>query len=351
VTSTQLEVGLQASFEVDFWRRLASLSEAARADLLATQLARDNVQVSLVGDVATTYFDLLSLKQQLRITAATVATRQRFLNLTQSKFKRGAADGLELSRAEASLALAQTNLPDLRRQIGQTEIGLQILLGHNPAPVGIDPLDLQALPNPPAVPAGLPSTLLERRPDLRQAEASLVGATARVRATRAELFPSIILTGSAGAQSAALADLFKGPARSWSFGLSLLRPLFEANRNGYRVDAAQARADQAVVQYEQAVAQAFREVSDALIARRDYADSQIAQERQAQALRDTSRRVHRRYEAGVSSYFEVVDADRDLFTAELQLVQSYRNHMVALVQLYKALGAVGRPTRLSRPPP
>jgi len=338
VTSNQFNVGLQASFEIDFWRRLASLSEAAKADLLATELARDNVRVSLVGDVATAYFDLLSLKQQLRITEATVATRQRFFDLTQSKFKRGAADGLELGRAEASLALVQANVPDLRRQIEQTENSLQILLGRNPAPVAIEAIDLQALPTPPEVPAGLPSALLERRPDLRQAEAGLVGDTARLRATRAALFPSIALTGTAGVQSTALSDLFKGPARVWSFGLSLLQPLLDANRNGYRVDAAQAHADQTTLRYEQAVAQAFSEVSDALIARRDYADLQAAQARQVQALRDASKRVHRRYEVGFSSYFEVVDADRDLFAAEQQLVQAYRNHMVALVQLYKALG-------------
>ena len=338
ITGTQLAAGLSISYEVDFWRRLASLSEAARADLLATELARDNVRVGLVADVATAYFDLRSLDQQQRVTEDTVATRKRFLELTQRKFEHGAASRLDVNRAVASLALAQANLPDLRRQIGQSENQLRILLGDNAGPVAREPLDLQAIPMPPEVPAGLPSALLKRRPDLRQAEASLVGATARVKATRAALFPSITLTAAAGSQSAALADLFSGPARAWSFGLALLQPILNAGRNGYQVDAVQARADQATLQYGQAVAQAFREVSDALIARRDYADLQVAQLDQVQALREASRRVHRRYEVGYSSYFEVVDADRDLYAAELQLIQAYRNSMVATVQLYKALG-------------
>ena len=341
VTSTQLGANLQVSFELDFWQRLASLSEAARADLLATELARDNVRVSLIGDVATAWFNLLALDQQLRITDATAQTRQRFLELTSRKLNHGAASSLEVSRAEASLAQAQASLPDLHRQIAQNENQLSILLGQNPGAIAREGLDLQALSAPfvaPEVPAGLPSTLLERRPDLRQAEANLMGTTARAKAIRAELFPNIALTASAGTQSAALADLFTGPARAWSFGMTLLQPLLDANRTGYRVDAAEARAEQALLHYKQAVAQAFREVSDALVARRDFADLQLAQAQQVKALRDARRQVQRRYETGYSSYFEVVDADRDLYAAELQLVQAYRDGMVALVQLYKALG-------------
>jgi outer membrane protein, multidrug efflux system len=337
-TGTRYAAGIDVSFEVDFWRRLASLSDAARADLLATEMARENVRASLVGDVATAYFDLLSLDQQLRITERTVATRQTFYELTRSKFERGAASGLEVARAQATLALARAAVPDLRRQVQQTENQLQLLLGRNPGSIVREPLALESLPQPSEIPAGLPSSLLERRPDLRQAEAQLEGATARVRAARADLFPTIALTGSYGAQSLALADLFTGPARVWSFGLALLQPIINANRNGYLVDAAEARSQQALLQYEQAVAGAFREVSDALIARHDYAEAQLAQAEQVQALRDASYRVHRRYDVGLSSYFEVIDADRDLFAAELLLVGAYRNTQVALVDLYKALG-------------
>jgi multidrug efflux system outer membrane protein len=328
----------QVSYELDLWRRLASLSDAARADLLATEYARDNVRVSLVSDVATAYFDLLALDQQLRITRRTVTTRERFLELTQSKFRQGASSGLDVSRAEASLALVRANLPDLQRQIEQKENQLRILLGQNPAPIVREQVDVQAVPAPPEVPAGLPSALLERRPDLRQAESGLVGSTARLRATKAALFPNITLTGSLGSQTTQFSDLFSGPTKVWSFGLSLLQPLLDANRNGYQVDAARAREQQALLRYQQAVQQAFREVSDALAARRGFGEFQRAQEQQVQALRDASQRVLKRYETGFSSYFEVVDADRDLFTAELQLVQAYRNSQVSVVQLYKALG-------------
>jgi multidrug efflux system outer membrane protein len=328
----------QVSYEVDLWQRLASLSDAARAELLATEFARVNVRVSLVGAVATAYFDLRALDQRLRITKDAVATREHFFELTQSKFRRGASSGLDVSRAEASLASARASLPDLQRQIEQQENQLLILLGQNPAPVAREAVELQAMPTPPEVPAGLPSTLLERRPDLREAEQALAGATARVRAAKAALFPTISLTGSLGSQSLALADLFSGPTKIWSVGLGVLQPLLDANRNGYQVDAAKARDEQALLQYQKSIQQAFQEVSDALIARRRNAEFLQAQEQQVQALRDADRRVHKRYDVGYSSYFEVVDADRDLLNGELQLVQAYRNTQVSLVQLYKALG-------------
>lgn len=338
VTGAQFIAEAQVSYEIDLWQRLASLSDAARADLLATEFARDNVRVSLIGDVATAYFDLLSLDQQLQITQRTVVTRERFLELTQSKFRQGASSGLDVSRAEANLAAARANLPDLLRQIEQKENQLQTLLGQNPGPIVRGGTQLQAMPVPPEVPAGLPSSLLERRPDLRQAESSLAGSTALVRAARAALFPTISLTGSLGSQSLELSDLFSAPTKVWSVGLFALQPLIDANRSGYQVDAARAREEQALLQYQKSVQEAFREVSDALVARRGFADFQLAQEQQVQALREASRRVLKRYEVGFSSYFEVIDADSSLFNAELQLVQAYRNTLVSLVQLYKALG-------------
>jgi outer membrane protein, multidrug efflux system len=326
------------SYEADIWQRLASLGDAARANLLATEYARSSVQIGLIGDVATAYFNLLALDQQFSITQRTIDARARFLQLTQSKFRQGAAAGLDVVRAEASLSAARANLPDLQRQIEQAENQLQILLGQNPAPIQRPQLDLQALPVPRDVPAGLPSALLERRPDIRQAEFNLVAATANVRAAKAALFPAITLTGSFGSESTELSKLFSGPARIWSFGLDLLQPLVNAQRNGFQVDLAQARREQAILQYQSTVAQAFREVSDALAARRGYTDFLSEQEQQVNALRKARFRVLRRYETGVSSYFEVIDADSNLFTAELQLVQAYRNNLVSLVQLYQALG-------------
>jgi len=338
VTGALFGASAQVSYEADLWQRLASLSDAARASLLATQSAQDNIRVSLISDVATAYFNLLALDQQLRVTAQTVTARERFLQLTQLKFRRGAASGLDVSRAEASLALARANIPDLQRQITQTENQLQILLGQNPADVAREQLNLETLSTPPDIPPGVPSTLLERRPDLRQSEANLVAATANVRAAKAALFPTISLTGNFGVQSLELSNLFEGPAKVWAVGLGLLQPIINAQRNGYQVDAAEARRQQALLQYSQAVQQAFREVSDALAARTGYAEFRLAQEAQVNALREASRRVLRRYEIGYSSYFEVIDADTALFNAELQLIQAYRNNLVALVQLYKVLG-------------
>ncbi len=328
----------EVSFEIDLWRRLASLSESARANLLASESGRSSVRMSLVSDVATAYFNLLALDLQREITERTIDARERFVQLTQSKFRQGTASGLDLSRAEASLATARANLPELQRQIGQTENQLQILLGQNPAPVQRERFDLQTLPMPIAVPAGLPSSLIARRPDLREAEFNLIGATANVRAAKAALFPSVTLTGAYGSQSVELSRLFSGSTSVWSFGLNFLQPLLDAQRNRYQVEAARAREQQALLGYQRAVGQAFREVADALAARSAYGEAIKAQEQQVKSLQEVSARVLRRYQIGYSSYFEVIDADSQLFAAELQLALAYRNGLLSLVQLYKALG-------------
>lgn len=329
---------IDVGYEVDLWGRLSSLSEAARAKLLASEFAQEGVRTTLIGDVAANYFTLLALDQQLRISERTVATRERFLKMTQARFDRGVAPGLDVDRAQASLAGARAVVPDLRRQVAQTENQLQILLGQNPGPIVHPRLDLETMPIPPEIPAGLPSALLERRPDLRQAEQDVIAANAQLRSTRAALFPTIALTGSFGSESAALSNLFIGPARIWLFGLSILQPIIDANRNGYQVDAAAAREQQTIILYDQTVAQAFREVSDSLIAHTEYRLQQKQQEIQVAAYGEVARRTLRRYESGYSSYFEVVDADRDLFTAQLLLVQAYRNDLISLIQLYRALG-------------
>ena len=338
VTGALFTADGQVSFELDLWGRLASLSDAARANLLATEYARDGVTSSLVGDVATAYFDLIAFDQQLRVTQRTVGVRQRFLDLTQSKLRNGAAAGIDVNRADASLAAAEATAAELRRQIAQTENRLRILLGENPAPITRPDVDLEALPAPPDVPPGLPSSLLERRPDLRLAEASLAGATANVRAAKAALYPTISLTGSFGWESLELTKLFTGPTKVWSLGLDVLQPLINAQRNRHQVEAAQARAEQVLLQYQNAVAQAFREVSDALVARQRYDEQLRAQQQQVNALQEASARVLRRYEVGYSSYFEVIDAQSSLYTAQLLLVQARRNSLVTVVQLYKALG-------------
>ena len=330
---------IDASYEVDLWRRVASLNAAARADLLASEFARDTTRVTVISSVAAAYFNLRALDQLLFVTERTVGTRQKFAELTRAQFERGVVSGLDVNRAEANLATARAAIPDLKSQIAQAENLLQVLLGENPAPILREAAtDAQYFAAPPQVPAGLPSALLERRPDLRQAESTLIGANARLKAVKASLYPTISLTGSFGSQSAALADLFTGPAKIWSFGFGLLQPIIDVNRNIYQVEIYTAREKQVMLQYQQAVAQAFREVSDALAARQGYRDSLTVQDEQIAALRAAREQVMKRYNIGFSSYFEVIDADSALFVAELARVTVYRNTLTSLVQLYKALG-------------
>jgi len=331
--------GVDISYEIDLWGRVASLQAAARADFLASEFARDTTRVAVMSSVASAYFALRALDQQLYVTARTVGTREKFLELTRAQFRRGVVSGLDVNRAEASLATARAAIPQLKSQLAQTENLLQILLGENPAPiVRADATDAQFFPAPPEVPVGLPASLLERRPDLRQSESALMGSNARMMAVKASLFPTISLTGSLGSQSAALTDLFTGPAKTWSFGLGLLQPIIDANRNKYQVQIYTAREQQAMLHYQQTVAQAFREVSDALAAREGYGLTLLALDEQIAALRAAREQVMKRYAAGYSSYFEVIDAERILFDAELQRVQAYSNTLTSLVQLYKALG-------------
>ena len=268
-----------------------------------------------------------------------MGTREKFVELTRAQFNRGVVSGLDVNRADASLATARAAIPDLKSQIAQAENLLQVLLGENPAPILREAATAaQYFPAPPEVPTGLPAALLERRPDLRPAENNLIGANARLKAVKASLFPTISLTGSFGSQSAALANLFSGPAKIWSFGIGLLQPIIDANRNIYQVDIYTAREKQVMLQYQQTVAQAFREVSDALAARQGYAETLRAQDEQITALRAAREQVLKRYNIGFSSYFEVIDAEKALYDAESARVAVYRNTLTSLVQLYKALG-------------
>lgn len=329
-------VSLGASWEIDLWGRLRRASEAAKADLLSAGYARDGVMVGLVGDVANAYFSLLSLDEQLDITRRTVATREKFVELTHARHDRGVVSGLDVATAEAQLATARANIPDLERQIAQAEDALSILLGGYPAPVRRGSVGAQ--PAAPVPSAGLSSTLLERRPDIRQAEAALVAANARVGVAKAALFPTLSLTGALGSQSTALDGLFTGPAQVWSAGGSLLLPLLDAQRNLYQLDLADARKQEAILQYQKTIQGAFRDVSDALVARSKSAEFEQAQLEQVSALRRADEIALARYRIGFSSYFDVINAERDLFTAELALSAARRNTRLASVQLYRALG-------------
>ncbi len=339
------------SYEIDFWGKYRRATEAARAQLLQSSYAKQDVMAGLVAGVATAYFSLQALDEQVAITRRTVGTRQKFVDLTQAQHDRGTVSQLDVATAQAQLAVAKANLPDLLRQIGQTENQLSVLLGHNPDRIvrgdsraaREDPasalVDQPAPAGRPPVPAaGLPSSLLERRPDLREAEQNLVAANAEVGVAKANLFPSITLTAAGGGVSSALSSLFSGPARTWSAGGELLQPLLNSQRNLYQLELADAQKRQALLQYQKSVQTAFQEVSDALIARQQDADVQAAQEAQVDAQRRANTIALARYRVGYASYFNVIDADRDLFTAELALSAARLSTQLSVVQLYRALG-------------
>ena len=322
------------SYEIDFWGKYRRASEAARAQMLLSTYAKQNVVAELVAGVATAYFSLQTLDEQLEITRRTVATRQKFVDLTQAQHDRGTVSDLDVATAQAQLAIAQANLPDLQRRIGQTEDQLSVLLGRNPDRI----VRGEGHPSPPVPAAGLPSSLLERRPDLREAEQNLVAANAQVGVAKANLFPSITLTALGGGVSTALSSLFSGPARSWSAGAGLSQPLINPQRSLYQLDLADAQKRQALLEYQKSVQTAFQEVSDALIARQQDAEVQTAQEAQVDAQRRANTVALARYRVGYASYFNVIDADRELFSAELSLSAARLNTLLSMVQLYRALG-------------
>jgi multidrug efflux system outer membrane protein len=345
--SGQFRTTLDLAFELDLWGRLRRATEAARAELLATEEARRTVVLTLVSDVAQAYFEILDLDRELDVARRTVASRRASLDLLRLRFREGLTAELDVRRAEAELASAAATVPDLERRLAQTEHRLSVLLGRNPGTVARGrPLEDQ--PAPPEIPAGLPSALLERRPDIRQAEQRLVAANARIGEARAAFFPQVTLTGLFGVESAELGDLFTGPARVWSLGPRVTLPLFNAGRNRARLEAAEARRTQALVQYEQAVQQAFREVEDALVAHRKARETRLEQEAQVAASRRALDLAELRYRNGLATYLDVLDAQRRLFSGELALAATRRAQLVALVQVYKALGGGWTPEAAPR---
>jgi multidrug efflux system outer membrane protein len=325
------------SFEIDIWGRLRRATEAARAELLASEGARHAVVMTLVSDVATAYLQLRELDLELEITRRTVAARRESLGIVRDRFEGGLTSALDLRQAETDLASTAAQIPDLDRQIAQTENFLSILVGRNPGTITRGrPLAGQTFP--PAVPAGLPSALLERRPDIRQAEETLVSANARIGVAKAAFFPQISLTGFFGVESVALSDLFTGPSRIWQFGPSLTVPIFNAGRNRANLELSEARQREAVARYEQAIQQAFREVEDALIAHRKARESLGEQDTAVAASRQALDIAELRYTSGLTSYLNVLDAQRTLLAAELAQSRTLGAQLVAVVQLYRALG-------------
>jgi len=335
--SSANEVNLSLVWELDFWGKFRRATEAARASLLATEWGKRAVISSLVSNVATAYFQLRELDLELEISKRTLDSRKQSLNLVEIRARGGVTALIDVRQSEQLVYTAAGSIPDLERRIEQQENFLSVLLGNNPGPITRGK-SLVENPVLPTVPAGLPSSLLEKRPDIQATEQQLVAANARIGVAKAAYFPQITLTAIAGYQSPALTDLFTGPAGFWNFGGQLLQPIFTGGRIRSNVRLTEAQQQEAVLFYQSTIQQAFREVSDSLIAYRKDQEFRQQQELLAVAAEDTVRLANVRYSGGVSSYLEVLDSDTRYFDAQLALAQAQINERLALVQLYNALG-------------
>lgn len=332
-TRWTVEAGL--SWELDLWGRIRRLNEAALAQYLATEEARRGVMLSLVCDVAVAYLELRELDEDLAIAKSTTAAFQDTYDLFRRRLEGGAASALETARAAASLAHVAAQIPEIERAIVARENQINFLLGRNPQPIAREGPGFAA---PPDVPPGLPSTLLTRRPDIRRAEQLLIAANAGVGVAKADFFPRLSLTGFFGLVSPELGTLFEGQSKTWGIGPSLAGPLFQGGRVKRGYEAARARRDQAVVSYEAAVTNAFGEVSRALVDRAKLVETERQRSREVAAYQEAVRLANVRYGSGLSAYFEVLEAQQQLFPAEIALAQTRRDQLEAVVDLYRALG-------------
>ena len=331
------QAGGALSWELDLWGRVRRLTESARAQYLASQEGRRGVMVSLIADVTADYFTLRERDLELEIARGTGDIAEQSLRLIRLRHDRGAASGLDVHQAEQFLYTATAQIASAQNDIGQTEDALNLLLGQVPGAVARGkPVDDFGLP--PEVPAGLPSALLERRPDIRQAEDTLIAANAQIGVAKAYYFPQISLTGFMGGQSRSLLDLFTGPARFWNIAPSAITPLFSGGqiRGGVRLSEAQQR--EMLIAYQKTIYTSFREVSDALIAYRRTREQRQQQDRLVHALTETARLSSLRYQGGLDSYLQVLDAERNLFQGRLALARLRLGELISFVQLYKALG-------------
>src|ERR1700733_1115836 len=335
-----LTLTADAAFQVDLFGRLRRATEASRAQLLATEDARQTVILTLVSDVASDYFTLLQLDLELQITRNTVTTQEDSVKLTSFRLDHGVATKLDVLQSQQVLDTANATIPDIERQIGQEEAAISILLGNYPQGVPRGrPLEGQTLP--PEVPPGVPSSLLERRPDIREAEQMLVATNAQIGVAKAEFFPQISLTGSGGGtfgRSSAFSSLMSSQIGIWSYGAQVSQPIFTGGALRGNLHLAESQHQQALIAYKEAIQHAFGDVSDALIG---YQKSHEVRVRQEQTVRDLAESVRlsiMRYRGGTTTYLEVLDGQRSLFSAELTLAQARGTEYQNLVQLYSALG-------------
>jgi multidrug efflux system outer membrane protein len=335
-----LTFAADATFQLDFFGRLRRATEAARAELLATQAARQTVILTLVSDVASDYFSLLQLDLQLQITRNTINAQTESVKLTKFRVDHGVATKLDVLQAQQTFDTANATVPDLERQIAQEEDAISILLGDYPHAVSRG-LPLVDQPLPPAVPPGLPSALLERRPDIRKAEQNLIAANAEIGVAKAQFFPQIELTGSGGGafgRSSAFSSLMPTQLGIWSYGAQVTQPIFTGGALKGNLRLAESEYRQLLIGYRQAIQQAFGDVSDSLIGYEKLHQVRVRQEDTVADLQEAVRLSNMRYRGGTTTFLEVLDGQRALFSAELTLAQARGNEYQSLVQLYRALG-------------
>ena len=331
------ELALSASWSPDFWGRYRRATEAARATLRATEWGRRAVLATLVENLATAYFQLREYDLELQISQRTLASRQQSLKLTQTLEQGGATSLADVRQAEELVEEAAALIPSTQQSIEQEENQISILLGENPRAIDRGrPITDQPLPD--TIPAGLPSRLLERRPDIRQAEQQLVAANAEIGVARAQLFPQISLTGSAGLESVGLGNLFTWPSRTWNWTGQASQPIFNAGALRANVRLSQAQQQQALLTYQQTIQQAFLQVSDSLIAYRKLREYRSTQEALESAARGATDLANIRYQGGVTSYLEVLTNETTLFSAELNVARARLSERLSLVQVYNSLG-------------
>lgn len=332
---------LNVSYELDLWGRLRNSSKAARAELLATAAARETVRIALTSEVAQSYYALVAFDAQIVVTRKALALRRENLRLQRVRANAGLTDEFALRQLEAEVAAAQAQLPALERRRTGEELALGVLLGRSPRALISETVTRTAesgQPATPVIPADLPSSLLLRRPDVVGAEQRLIAANARIAAARATLFPQIGLSGYLGSESAALTNLFSGPARIWSLGFGLAQPIFQGGRLFGEIEAVEARERQALAQYQKTLQTAFRETHDALVAQTKAREVFDAENARAAALGESLRLARIRYENGLTSQLEVLDSERNLLSAELNRADALRAQRAAIADVVKALG-------------
>jgi len=325
-----------ASWEIDLFGRLRRLTEASRADLLASEEGRRFAVLTLVSAVASAYITLLGIDSQLDIARRTLVSREKAMKIFEARNRRGATSEFELSQSRSEYAVTKATIPPLEQAQAQLENTLAVLLGRNPGPIPrtmkMDALGL------PEVPAGLPSEILERRPDIKQAEYNLIASNARIGAAKAQYYPSISLTGLYGTLSTSLDGLFKKPAELYSYSAGALAPIFTGGAIAGQVRASEARQQQALLAYQRAIHSAFSDVENALIASVKSREALAAQAERVDAMREYARLANLRYDNGYSGYIEVLDAERGLFAAELDYTVAKGNTYFAMVDIYKSMG-------------